>query len=319
MKKLEKKEIIDKERKMDLCLSNSRLDENIIFNSLNKKIIIDRISIMANANFDVIEKIGNNYNPKSYPYENPYYCEFHYLGKIYIEIDKRSLYHTQSNIRIDFNPSFLTTEEQDQFINEVLSELWSYKISRLDVAFNINVDCSNHLLHEPYNRYVMEFKTQTDYVSQILESKYLGSPRSKKQIRLYDKKKELSQRKKIFIENKHLWRLEFQYRGKAVDEWYRSLDGVLFLVYDLSKISDPFERCALYGALHGINVLDDKTNYYKKKLRDWVKQVDSRNLGLELQNKLEANRNRLSSEIEVLTGLSFERLGTLRPKYNMAG
>ncbi len=118
--------------------------------------------------------------------------------------------------RLEFNPNKLRLVDSE-IIDTIIPFLEDISISRADLAFDLfEVDCSEFVLEKKGRpTATKEFRSSTG----TLETKYLGAPRSEKQVRLYNKKKEQLQNgtdkdKDFASQFKHWWRLEFQLRSR---------------------------------------------------------------------------------------------------------
>ena len=132
--------------------------------------------------------------------------------------------------RMEFNPNKLRTVDTE-ILNTIIPYLEDIAISRVDLAFDLfEVDCSEFILEKKGRpTATKEWRDQNGK----LETKYLGASRSKKQIRLYNKKVEQlengSEEDKEFAKQfQHWWRLEFQLRSRSVEEIFEVIDSVIF-------------------------------------------------------------------------------------------
>lgn len=130
----------------------------------------------------------------------------------YIEMPK---YHLDE-IRIDFNPNHGMKSEGGKWLKNVLLKLPNKHFSRLDIA----IDIFNYRDVQKYDFHVFGMTKQVYYNRrQEIETKYWGSRSSQKQVRLYNKKVEQVKRHgKITLVNSW-WRMEFQLRNNAINNY----------------------------------------------------------------------------------------------------
>lgn len=147
----------------------------------------------------------------------------HYNQVAYIEMPK----YNYDKIRVDFNPNHGMDSEGGKWLIGMLHMLPNKHFSRLDIAFDI--------LDFPqvanYDFWTYSLSKNVYYgKNQNVETKYWGTRSSLKQVRLYDKKLE----RKKFGENVSYtswWRLEFQLRGAAVNNYFKIIDSMLDSFY----------------------------------------------------------------------------------------
>lgn len=132
--------------------------------------------------------------------------------------------------RLEFNPNKLRSVDSE-IIDTIIPFLEDISISRADLAFDVfGVDCSEFVLEKKGRpTATKEFRSSTG----TLETKYLGAPRSEKQVRLYNKKKEqiengTDKEKEFANQFTHWWRLEFQLRSRSVNDIFEVLNTVIF-------------------------------------------------------------------------------------------
>lgn len=199
---------------------------------------------------------------------HPNYYRGIILNGIFIEFNKLGLYYQENNVRIDLNPNNVCEETKEIYLSYIFPKLENIKLTRIDVAFDITIDCSDSILLKSYAREMKEYKVCNDYKEprMSLESKYIGSKNSKIRVKLYNKKNELASRG-ILTKEEHLWRLEVQLRGIYVNDWTDCLEGVSFNVLKLDGIKDDFERLALKQIVENNREWSSLTNYKKKKIK----------------------------------------------------
>lgn len=140
--------------------------------------------------------------------------------------------------RIEFNPNKLRQIDIN-ILDTIIPYLEDIAISRVDLAFDIfEVDCSEFILEKKGRpTATKEWRDQNGK----LETKYLGSSRSEKQIRLYNKKVEQlengSENDKEFARKfTHWWRLEFQLRSRSVEEIFEIINSIVFKPFTFDEL-----------------------------------------------------------------------------------
>src|SRR5699024_618229 len=139
--------------------------------------------------------------------------------------------YAEEKVRLEFNPT-QQTENSDKLKNYFLDVLKSKSVSRADLAFDVHADLSGYRLSRAgvsSNYYLGR--------SGKLETLYYGARGSAKQIRMYNKLKELAAHKK-FHELAELpelpadwWRLELQMRRDANENFVELANEVLSQLY----------------------------------------------------------------------------------------
>ncbi|GEN96990.1 replication initiation factor family protein [Streptococcus cristatus] len=140
--------------------------------------------------------------------------------------------------RIEFNPNKLRPVDNN-ILNSIIPNLEDISISRADLAFDLfEVDCSEFVFEKKGRpTATKEWRDQNGK----LETKYLGSSRSEKQIRLYNKKVEQlengSENDKEFARKfTHWWRLEFQLRSRSVEEIFEIINSIVFKPFTFDEL-----------------------------------------------------------------------------------
>lgn len=138
----------------------------------------------------------------------------------YIEMPK----YRENEIRIDFNPNHGMQSSSGKWLKNILEQLPHKHFSRLDIAIDL-INCPE-VTNYDFWQYGM---TKQVYYSrqQKVETKYWGSRASQKQVRLYDKKVEQEKRHGKIINLDSWWRLEFQLRGKVINNYSELVQEML--------------------------------------------------------------------------------------------
>ncbi|HFU9594102.1 TPA: replication initiation protein [Streptococcus agalactiae] len=193
-----------------------------------------------------------------------------------------------------------------EIIDTIIPFLEDISISRADLAFDLfEVDCSEFVLEKKGRpTATKEFRSSTG----TLETKYLGAPRSEKQVRLYNKKKEQLQNgtdkdKDFASQFKHWWRLEFQLRSRSIDEIFEVIDTIIFKPFNLKGLSIE-TQIYLTALIHDKNIwkkLHRNTRARYKKILETHQTSDTDYLGL-LKDLLKHERPRLENQLAYYGG-----------------
>lgn len=221
--------------------------------------------------------------------------ECHALSnKAYIRYDK---YIGQAlgrrNMRIEFNPNELTREEEQYLFDTFVSRMANRDFSRIDLAFDINMDLKQY--------YVMSDKAikETIFLSRKkeVETKYFGVRDSERYIRIYDKKKQLSEVKEKEITEEHLWRIEFELKRDMTKKWDACFDDLSILQPAWKTLEKSSERAMVYMLLHE----EDEWGYLerraKAKFKKIIKEISDVHLENDMKNILQNEHTRLKNEL----------------------
>lgn len=215
-------------------------------------------------------------------------------NKAYIKYDK---YIGQAmerrNMRIEFNPNKLTGEEQRYLFDTFVSRMTNRDFSRIDIAFDINMDLKKY--------YVMSDKAikETIFLSRKkeVETKYFGVRDSERYIRIYDKKKQLSEVEEQEIEDENLWRIEFELKRDMTKKWDVCFDDLSILQPGWKTLEKSSERAMVYMLLNEEDewgYLDRKT---KAKFKKIIKEISDVHLEKDMKKILENEHMRLKNEL----------------------
>lgn len=221
--------------------------------------------------------------------------ECHALSnKAYIRYDK---YIGQAlerrNMRIEFNPNELTREEEAYLFDTFVSRMANRGFSRIDLAFDINMDLKQY--------YVMSDKAIKEIIflsrKKEVETKYFGVRDSERYIRIYDKKKQLSEVKEEEITEEHLWRIEFELKRDMTKKWDACFDNLSILQPAWKTLEKSSERAMVYMLLNEEDewgYLDRKT---KAKFKKIIKEISDVHLENDMKNILQNEHTRLKNEL----------------------
>lgn len=229
-------------------------------------------------------------------------------GRVMLKIDydkrKGQAFHARP-FRMEFNPNKLRLIDK-QILKIIIPCLEDISISRVDLTIDLfEVDCSDFILEKKGRpTATKEFRSSTGK----LETKYLGAPRSEKQIRLYNKKVEQlakgTQAEKEFASQfEHWWRLEFQLRNRSVEEIFDIINTIIFKPFNFDDL--PIEtQIYLVAYIRDKNMwnkLHRNTRTKYKKLLEDHKTSEIDYLGI-IKELLNHERPRLEKELAYFSG-----------------
>lgn len=221
--------------------------------------------------------------------------ECHALSnKAYIRYDK---YIGQAlerrNMRIEFNPNELTREEEQYLFDAFVSRMANRDFSRIDLAFDINMDLKKY--------YVMSDKAikETIFLSRKkeVETKYFGVRDSERYIRIYDKKKQLSEVKEKEITEEYLWRIEFELKRGMTKKWDACFDDLSILQPAWKTLEKSSERAMVYMLLHEEDEWGHLERRAKAKFKKIIKEISDVHLENDMKNILQNQHVRLKNEL----------------------
>lgn len=207
--------------------------------------------------------------------------------------------------RLEFNPNKLRLVDSE-IIDTIIPFLEDISISRADLAFDLfEVDCSEFVLEKKGRpTATKEFRSSTG----TLETKYLGAPRSEKQVRLYNKKREQFQngtdRDKDFASQfKHWWRLEFQLRSRSVEEIFEVINTIIFKPFKFEglPVETQIYLVALTRDKNIWKLLHRNTRTKYKKILETYQTSDIDYLGL-MKDLLKHERPKLEKQLAYYGG-----------------
>lgn len=224
-----------------------------------------------------------------------------FKNKVFVEYNrKKAQAMNHSEIRVEFNPNELTEEEKDlvQFI--FLENMRDKHFTRIDVAFDLEMDLSKY--------YAMTDKALKRTIffgrDNKVETKYFGVRDSERYIRIYDKKRQMSEVKKKEISVDHFWRVEFELKHSMTNKWDKCLDDMHILIPAWETIENMQTRAMVYLLLHEDHQwaeLERKTKYKYKKM---IKEISAVNIADDLRKVLSEHHQKLSEELQNYIAIS---------------
>jgi len=180
---------------------------------------------------------------------------------------------TEFKIRLDFNPN-LIDQETKLFIKQVLCYCDNLHLTRLDVCH----DLFNYKLID-YNITSLKPLKKAYYYdrSHNLETVYIGAMASDRFIRVYDKTKEQTQKKKKDVPQ-DWWRVELQIRDLYIDKFLNTYNDFYedLLIFKYSHIEnyDITEKATINYLLQDITRISQiKDKRTQKKYRDIIRNL----------------------------------------------
>ena len=222
-------------------------------------------------------------------------------NKVYVDYDrKKAQAMNRSEIRVEFNPNELS-EDEIQFIQFIFFDNMRNKdFSRIDLAFDVPLNLEDYFVMSEKSVKKTVFYGRTDKP----ETKYFGVRDSERYIRIYNKKKQLSEVKEEEISNDHLWRIEFELKRSMTNKWNKCFDDLHILKPDFLSVDNFEEQAKLYYLMNeqaAWSKLKRSTKYkYKKILRE-ISDVDITD---DLQKVLNERQKNLSEELRNYIGIS---------------
>lgn len=221
---------------------------------------------------------------------------------VYFEFDsQRSKSLDVPAMRLDFNPNKLNEDHWHILKQDILPIFGNKHLSRADLAFDLDSDLSRLNVASKVLTSTKKYYSR----SGKLETLYLGSRRSSKQLRMYDKKAEREAKDDDSLSAyENYWRIEFQLRHEAINDWQDILDSYDFVdELDLTKVKNLSDRGLVIGLIQSLISFNDieKGKERERIRREYKKVMTSNNdVKILLQEALKKEAPRLVSQLEEL-------------------
>lgn len=277
-------------------LSNSRLSSPTIPNI--HRISIDKLRIMADFNIGFVGDLATIKHKNLVFNHNEDFSKFwgYYINadreKINFGYDENKARATKSrNLWVEFNPNKFQDFELIQ--KYLLQYANNASPTRLDLAFDIETDLSNYKIHEttPVSERLYLGRTKK------LETRYLGSPMSDLQVRIYNKKLELFKNDRIEIEQDELWRFEIQLKAEKIYDLANSLDKLLFYLPNYEMFDSVQEKAMAYYLINEPNAISQIDPKTKTKYRKLIKETQDFFLSEIMRKELKEQSTDLVDEL----------------------
>lgn len=266
------------------------------------QISIDKITIVGDLKSETEKSLADELSI------NPL-VTLHSLGSSRFNADIENICHVEydklknqsisrRNMRVEFNPNNLNDEQKKMIFGLFVSKMKNVGFSRIDIAFDIKKDLSDY--------YVMldtPTKSTNFYgVDGKVETKYFGSRRSDRYIRIYNKKQQLLDVFENQIEDKDYWRIEFELKHSRTEEWKKCVEDIHILQPDWSTLEKVDDQMKVYALINEPNFWGKISRNSKYKYKNMIKNISPINLGNQLREQFEAEENRLEDELNFWLG-----------------
>lgn len=258
---------------------------------METELTVDRLTLVGNKIDSKLQKViassllvNGRYRAK-YPYD----WRFELTGGGVLEIGSLK---NQSDIRLDFNPNSVETEEHKSMIKELIGTMKNVRITRVDPALDLRgIDINDYAIIDSLSRKYEKIYSGTGR----LETHYVGAPTSDIRIRIYDKALEQRQ-------EGDWWRIECQLRREYAENYslFNPLEDITLVRKDvnLSHIKNFKEEVFIRHLLDNPDDLyrlsKNSRTKYKKILKD-LAQSDSKKITF--YNVYESYRNIIDKTI----------------------
>lgn len=284
------------------AVSNSRLGSHFLG---KLEISIDRITVVGNLKKDQSENLNRELKYNSY-------VQLYETGEERFKADIPNICHIEydflkgksldrKNMRVEFNPNNLNDEHKQMIYDLFISKMASRSFSRLDVAFDTDIDLASYYVYMSGQHAQMK-KTIFYGKDGSPETKYFGTRKSDRYIRIYNKKQELLDNKEIEIESDHFWRIEVELKRSRTEEWNNCLQSLNFVQPDWKSIKSNSERATVYMLIHEEDEWGSLSKNGKSKYRKILKQISPVNLTDDLNYVLNQNYQRIQNELNYWLG-----------------
>lgn len=284
------------------AVSNSRLGSHFLG---KLEISIDRITVVGNLKKDQSENLNRELKYNSY-------VQLYETGEERFKADIPNICHVEydflkgksldrKNMRVEFNPNNLNDEHKQMIYDLFISKMVSRSFSRLDVAFDTDIDLASFYAYMSGQHAQMK-KTIFYGKDGSPETKYFGTRKSDRYIRIYNKKQELLDNKEIEIESDHFWRIEVELKRSRTEEWNNCLQSLNFVQPDWKSIKSNSERATVYMLIHEEDEWGNLSKNGKSKYRKILKEISPVNLTDDLNHVLNQNYQRIQNELNYWLG-----------------
>lgn len=206
-----------------------------------------------------------------------------------------------SNMRLEFNPNHLADYHRHVLLQDILPLVAFKHLSRADLAIDLDTDLSRLKVNYKRNLKTKYYFSATNK----LETLYLGSSTSERQMRMYNKKLERESNDDDSLDKyKNYWRLEFQLRREAINNWETILDDYTFnFDFDLSGIQNLGDRLTLEALIDKrIAFSDIEKGKERERIRKLYKKLLAQDSDVKtlMQEAIKKEAQRLAAELEEL-------------------
>lgn len=222
-------------------------------------------------------------------------------NRVYVEYNRKQAQAMgRSEIRVEFNPNELT-EEEIKFIQFIfLDNMRTKDFSRIDLAFDMPIDLSDYFIMSDKAIKKTIFYGRDDKP----ETKYFGVRDSERYIRIYNKKKQLSEVKEKEIEDEHLWRIEFELKRSMTNKWDKCFDDLHILQPDYLSLEEFEEQAKIYYLINEQSAWSKMSRWTKYRYKKKIKEISDVDLTDDLRKVLSEQHQKLSEELKNYIAIS---------------
>lgn len=217
----------------------------------------------------------------------------------YVEYDKfKGQTLNRRNMRVEFNPNNLTDSDQKLIYNLFVSKMKNKGFSRIDIAFDTDEDLSDY-----YAMTDTPMKTTNFYgLNGSVETKYFGTRRSDRYIRIYNKKQQLFDEFEKEIEQEHYWRVELELKHSWTEKWDNCVEDIYLLQPEWTMLENVSDQMKVYALMHEPNFWGKLSRNSKYKYKKIIKDISKIDLGNSLRKELKENKEKIFSELNFWLG-----------------
>ena len=223
-------------------------------------------------------------------------------NRVFVEYNRKQAQAMgRSEIRVEFNPNELNEQEKQIIQYVFLDNMRDKHYSRIDLAFDVPVDLQDYFVMSDKSLKKTIFYGRDDKP----ETKYFGVRDSERYIRIYNKKKQLSEVKEKEITEEHLWRIEFELKRSMTDKWDKCFDDLHILQPAWQTIEKDNTRAMVYMLMNEQGEWGKLARKTKYKYKNLIKEISDVDISDVLKKVLNGQHKKLSEELKGYTALSY--------------
>lgn len=240
---------------------------------IETEISVDRITLVGHSVDYKLRKVlaSSLLVDGRYRAQYPYDWRYELVGGGVMEIGSLK---NQSDIRLDFNPNSVKTEEHKNMIQNLIGAMKYVKATRIDPALDVKgIDLNDYAVIDKLSRKTNIWRSGVGR----LETYYIGAPKSDLRIRMYDKALEQG------LKDVKWWRIESQLRREFAENYkkFNPFKDVTLIrkEVDLSSFKSFKEQVFIRYLLENpqdLGKLDRKTRAKYKKILKELAHSDSK-------------------------------------------
>lgn len=288
--------------------SNSRFQ--VGFANFSMKVSIDRVTVVGNLKkgMDLVlaDTIRTMYEVSNVSKgTDRVSCTI--LDVIRLEYDKMKEKVNRRTTRVEWNPNKLSEENLEWLHDNILSLMYEKEFSRLDVAFDTDIDLSSY-------RCLMDSSTTKrvfyDRKGKV-ETQYYGNRTSERMIRIYNKAVEQKKANRTMITHTkpldepvvegEWWRVEFELkRDEWCNKWENVLEGIQVIKPSYYNVPNVNDKVMLAGLLADETLWSELKKTTKSKLKKLMLDYADENITEQLQITLDKTKKIIEDELKYL-------------------